>query len=108
MKNILPKYVHASRIRAVRLTPVKIASNGTAWSARNGIEVTQFTRRAARGAGGLPGSGCGASSTFVATRPLSVMMAGGSPYRLVGSLYQARPDRRSGGIGLPRQAVAAS
>src|SRR2546421_12985737 len=77
MKNILPKYVHARRISAVRLTPVKIASNGTAWSARNGIELTQFTRRAARGADGLPDSGCGASSTFVATRPLSVMMDGG-------------------------------
>ena len=44
MKNIRPRYNAAQRIRSVRLTPVKIASRGMRWSARNGIDDVRLMR----------------------------------------------------------------
>jgi hypothetical protein len=44
MKNMRVQNVTAHRIQAVRLTPVKIARNGTRWMAKNGIEEVGLMR----------------------------------------------------------------
>jgi hypothetical protein len=44
MKNIRVQKVTANRIHAVRLTPVKMASRGNKWIAKNGIEDVGLMR----------------------------------------------------------------
>lgn len=39
MKNIRPQKVTAKRIQTVAGTPVKMASSGSAWTTKNGIDV---------------------------------------------------------------------
>jgi hypothetical protein len=44
MKNIRPQNVTRQRITAVQVTPVKMASSGSRWTRKKGIEVRGLIR----------------------------------------------------------------
>ena len=70
MKNIRTAYDTTASTTASRDTPVKTARTGTAWNARNGIDVRQFGRSSERSARLL--ARCGACLAGVSVLAINV------------------------------------
>ena len=75
MQNIRPQYMTRKIHTAVQVIPVKMASSGTRWIRKNGMEARGFIR------------GCGRRSELVGVgSPMTFSEGGMSPARGVGNV----------------------